>query len=303
MRNKLFAIVGVAALSASLVACGSPSTGGDTGTDTGTTNTLERIQENGTVRAAFITNRPLSYLDEGTGLLEGSGPAVLRKIMENLGVANVDGVLTDFDAIIPGLQADRWDISAFPFYVTPVRCENVAFTNPTAQYLEGAMVQTGNPLNITSYEDFSRPEIRIAIGSGNAEIERARDNGATDAQISLFTDEALALEALRNGQVDVYLNAQFSMAQALRNYDPTGLEIASPFTGPIIDGEEVVAYGAWAVRSDDTELREAFNAELKKLNESGELLKLQEPFGYDAESIPDPSVTSASLCPDATWAK
>lgn len=300
MRKKIISMVGVAALAVSLMACSSP-TGGDTGT--GGANGLERLQESGTIRAGFITNRPLSYLDEATGLLDGSGPAVLRTVMANLGVDNVDGVLTDFDAIIPGLTADRWDISAWPFYVTPVRCENVAFTNPTAQYLEGAMVQAGNPLGIESYEDLARPEVRIAIGSGNAEIEWAKDNGATDAQISLFTDEALALEALRNGQVDVYLNAQFGMVQALRNYDPTGLEIADPFTGPIIDGAEVVAYGAWAVRIDDTELREAFNAELKKLNESGELLKLQEPFGYDADSIPDPSVTSASLCPDATWAK
>ena len=79
---------------------------------------------------------------------------------------------------------------------------------------------------------------------------------------------------------------------------------APPFAvGVIVLGLNASAYGAWAVRIDDTELREAFNAELKKLNESGELLKLQEPFGYDADSIPDPSVTSASLCPDATWAK
>lgn len=300
MRKGIISVVGVVALAVSLMACSSP-TGGNTAA--GRANGLERLQESGTVRAAFITARPLSYLDEKTGILEGSGPAVLRTIMGNLGVKNVDGVLADFDAIIPGLTANRWDVSAFPFYVTSVRCEKVAFTNPTAKYLEGAMVQTGNPLGIKSYKDLASPKVRIAIGSGNAEIQWAKDNGATDAQISLFTDESLALEALRNGQVDVYLNAHFSMVQALKNNDPAGLEIAAPFTGPIVDGKEVVAYGAWALRVDDTELRNAFNVELKKLSKSGELLKLQEPFGYDASSIPDPSVTSASLCPNATWAK
>lgn len=236
-------------------------------------------------------------------MLEGSGPTVLSAIMEKLGIDTVEPILADFDAITPGLNANRWDISAFPFYVTESRCEEVAFTNPTARYVEGALVAEGNPLGISSYKDFANPDIRIGIQTGNAEIEWAKDNGAQDSQIKLFQEEALAVEALRNGQIDVYLNATFSMVQALRNFGDEGLEMAVPFEGPIVDGKEVVAYGAWALRPEDTELREAFNAELKKLLDSGELLTLQEPFGYDEESVPEPDVTSASLCPAASWAK
>lgn len=295
MRHTVLSVLTATTVALALAACSGTAPADDDA------SSLERMQETGVIRAAFITAPPLTYINDETGELDGSGPAVLREIMSRLGVDTVEPVLADFDGIIPGLTADRWDISAWPFYVTPQRCENTAFTNPVAQYLEGAMVQSGNPLGIASYEDLARPEVRIAIGVGNAEIEWAKGAGATDAQISLFTDEALALEALRNGQVDVYLNSHFGMIQALRNYDPTGLEIAEPFTGPIIDGEEVVAYGAWAVRIDDDELREAFNAELAKLIENGELLGLLEPYGYDEQIIPDPSVTSASLCPDAVW--
>lgn len=297
MHRRILSVLAVAVAMVSASACSSPAPAGED------ESSLDRMQETGVIRAAFITAPPLTFINDETGQLDGSGPAVLGAIMSRLGVDTVEPVLADFDGIIPGLSAGRWDISAWPFYVTPERCASTAFTNPTAQYLEGAMVQTGNPLGIASYEDLARPEVRIAIGVGNAEIQWAKDNGATDAQISLFSDEALALEALRNGQVDVYLNSHFGMVQALRNYDPSGLEIADPFTGPIVDGEEVVAYGAWAVRVEDTELREAFNAELKKLNESGALLELQAPFGYDELSIPDPTITSASLCPEATWAR
>ncbi|MBO9522379.1 MAG: ectoine/hydroxyectoine ABC transporter substrate-binding protein EhuB [Nocardioidaceae bacterium] len=287
-----------AALSLSLAACGSSSK--DASSSAGSLATLKK---SGTIRSAFINAKPLAFMDEKSGKLDGSGPTVLREIMKRIGVANVDPVLTDFDAIIPGLKAERWRISAFPFYVTPERCKEVAFTNPTAQYLEGALVQAGNPKHLASYQDLAKDGVKVGIQSGNAEIDWAKQNGVKDSQIKLFSEEALAVQAVKNKQIDVYLNAEFAIIQAMKTYGSSGLEMASPFEGPIIDGKEVVAYGAWALGKDDTELRDAFNAELKKLLESGELLKLQEPFGYNADAMPDPSVTSASLCPDATWAK
>lgn len=296
MRTRAIGIIAAAALSVSLAGCTAPSTSGDQ-------NTLELLQENGAIRAAFITAKPLAYVNEETGLLEGSGPTVLGAIMGELGIDTVDPILTEFDAIIPGLNANRWDMSAFPFFITPERCEQVAFTNPTARYTQGAIVAEGNPLNILSYEDLARPEIRIGVQSGNAEIDWAKDNGATDAQIKQFPDIALAIEALRNGQVDIYLNATFGLDTALEEFGGDGLEIADPFTGPLENGEEIVAYGAWAIRSGDTELRDAFNEVLAGLLASGELLELQAPFGYTPELMPEPDVTAASICPDADWAK
>lgn len=298
MRRRAISIVAVAAMSFGLAACAAPATTTGEGT-----NTLEQLQDAGAIRAAFITAKPLAYINEDTGLLEGSGPTVLGAIMSKLGIDSVDPVLTEFDAIIPGLNADRWDMSAFPFFITPERCEQVAFTNPTARYTQGAIVAAGNPLNITSYADFSNPAIRIGVQSGNAEIEWAKDNGATDAQIKQFPDIALAIEALKNGQVDIYLNATFGLDTALEDFNGDGLEIAEPFTGPLENGEEIVAYGAWAIRSDDTELRDAFNEVLAELLASGELLEMQAPFGYTPELMPEPDVTAASICPDASWAK
>ncbi|WP_183407795.1 ectoine/hydroxyectoine ABC transporter substrate-binding protein EhuB [Nocardioides marmoriginsengisoli] len=289
----------LAALVLATAGCGSS----DKESASNSAGSLAELKKTGTIRSAFINAKPLAYMDEKSGLLDGSGPTVLKAIMTSIGVKNVDPILTEFDAIIPGLKANRWRMSAFPFYVTPERCKEVAFTNPTAQYLEGALVQSGNPLGLASYKDLAKPGVRVGIQSGNAEIEWAKDNGVKQSQIKLFSEEALAVEAVRNKQIDVYLNAEFSVIQALKTYGDKGLEMASPFEGPIVDGKEVVAYGAWALGSDDNELREAFNEKLAEMLASGELLKLQEPFGYNADAMPDPAVTSASLCPDADWAK
>ncbi len=221
--------------------------------------------------------------------------------MAKLGIPNVDPVLVDFDAMIPGLLASRWDISAFPFYITAKRCEQIAFTNPTAQYLEGGLVRAGNPKDLHGYPDLAKPGVKIAVQTGNAEIDWAKSAGVKDSQIQLFQEEALGVEAVRQGRADIFLNGTFSLVQDVKNYGSKGVEVAKPFKGPIVDGKEVIAYGGWALRAGDNTLRNAFNDELRKMLDSGELLKLQSPYGYDQESLPPAGVTAASLCPSASW--
>ncbi len=68
MRTRVIGIAAIAALSASLVACAAPASTGDG------QNGLEQLQESGAIRAAFITAKPLAYVNEDTGLLEGVVP-------------------------------------------------------------------------------------------------------------------------------------------------------------------------------------------------------------------------------------
>jgi polar amino acid transport system substrate-binding protein len=49
-------------------------------------------------------------------------------------------------------------------------------------------------------------------------------------------------------------------------------------------------------RKEDTDLVEAFNEELKKLIDSGELTEMIEPFGFGPETLPPDDVTTESLC-------
>ncbi len=41
---------------------------------------------------------------------------------------------------------------------------------------------------------------------------------------------------------------------------------------------------------------EAFNGELKKLHDSGEWLRIAQPFGFSQDNVPGPTVTTQSLC-------
>ncbi|SRR5579875_2627411 len=266
-------------------------------------DSLARARRQGYLRAAFINLKPLSYVDDKTGNFTGSGPAVAGAILKKLGIKNLDPVLIEFDAIIPGLLDRRWDMSAFPFYITPKRCAQVAFTNPMAQYREGALVKAGNPKNLHSYTDLAKdPAVKVGIGTGNAEIDWAKQAGVKQEQIVLFPEEALGVEALKEGRIDAFLNGDLSLVLDVKEYGGAGqLELAKPFTGPMEHGKEIIAYGGWAMRHDDVSLLNAFNQQLEMMVKSGELQKLQGPFGYTPDMLPPPGVTAKDLCPAAPW--
>lgn len=73
------------------------------------------------------------------------------------------------------------------------------------------------------------------------------------------------------------------------------IEVVEDFTQPVIDGQSVVGYGAAAFRAEDGALRDAFNEELAKLKESGELLSLLEENGFTEAELPG-EATMSELC-------
>ena len=83
-----------------LEACGG-STSGE--------STLDRARKAGTIRVGFANEAPYGFADT-SGKLSGEAPTVAAEIMKALGVAKLEGVLTEFGALIPGLLANRFDM-------------------------------------------------------------------------------------------------------------------------------------------------------------------------------------------------
>ena len=57
---------------------------------------------------------------------------VLKAVLKRMGIGETVGVLTEFQSLIPGLLADRFDVTA-GMYVRPNRCAQILFTNPLRQ--------------------------------------------------------------------------------------------------------------------------------------------------------------------------
>lgn len=258
--------------------------------------TLERIKSDGKVRIGYANEAPYAYKDTASGRLTGEAPEIARVILKDLGVNEVEGVLTEFGSLIPGLQAGRFDIIAAGMYITPARCAQVTFSNPTYRIGEAFAVKTGNPLDLHGYEGIrDNAEARIGVVSGAIERQYARDIGIPEERIIVFPSAPAALAGVKTGVVSAYAGTALTV-QDLIDKDKSGLlERAAPFTDPVIDGKEVAGYGAFAFRQDDTTLVDAFNARLATFIDSPEHLELVRPFGFTERESPG-DATAAALC-------
>ena len=82
--------------------------------------TLERVQKQGFIRVGFANEAPYAFATPD-GKLNGESPAVFRHVMKQLGVNEVDGVLTEWGALIPGLKAGRFDAIVASMRADPLR--------------------------------------------------------------------------------------------------------------------------------------------------------------------------------------
>jgi len=260
--------------------------------------TLERLQAAGVVRVGYANEAPYAYRDTATGTLTGEAPEIARAVLAELGITAVEGVLTEFGSLIPGLQAGRFDMIAAGMYITPARCAQVAFSNPTYSIGEALIVPTGNPLDLHGYADLrDAPDATIGVVIGAIESAYAAGVGIDAARIVTFPDPPSAVAGVRAGRVSAYAATDLT-AQDLIRRDGTGVERATPFADPVIDGVMVRGYGAFAFRPADTAFREAVNRQLTGFIGTAAHEALVAPFGFAEPQLPG-EATAAALCAGA----
>src|SRR5438477_12234478 len=73
--------------------------------------TFERAKAQGFIRVGFANEAPFGYATPD-GKLTGEAPEVAKAVLAKIGIPLVEGVLTVFGWIIPGLTDGRFDIIA-----------------------------------------------------------------------------------------------------------------------------------------------------------------------------------------------
>lgn len=262
-------------------------------------STLERVRAEGVVRVGFANENPYAFA-KADGTLSGEAVEVAREIFNRMGIAEMEGVLTTFGSLIPGLQAGRFDVITAGMYVKPERCEQVLFADPEYTIGEALVVAAGNPFDLHSYEDVAaNPDVRVGTGTGYFEEQYMLDVGVSADQISLFPDDPSGMAALQAGQIDAWTGTAPTLAKLLETTGDAGFELADPFTQPIIDGASVAGFGAAAFRFEDADFRNAFNQELQNMKDEGVLVEVIGVFeGFGEHSLPG-DTTVTDLCPDA----
>jgi polar amino acid transport system substrate-binding protein len=251
---------------------------------------LENAKTAGYIRVGFANEAPFGFAT-AAGTLTGESPEVVKAVMAKLGVPQVDGVLTEFGSLIPGLQAGRFDIVAAGMFINPARCEQVAFSEPTYGIGQGMLVAAGNPKGIVDYETIAQnPDLKLAVMAGAVEAGYAAEAGVAESQLVMLPDQASLVAAVKAGRADAASLTALAIADMASKNPET--EAVKPFG--TVAGKSVVGHGAVAFRKEDTALRDAFNAELATFLGSDEHLALVTPLGFGADYMP--TKTTAELC-------
>jgi len=258
--------------------------------------TLERIHRTGVVRVGYANEAPYAYLDSENDRLTGEAPEIARAVLGQMDVPKIEGVLTEFGALIPGLKAGRFDMIAAGMYITPTRCNEIDFSDPTYCIGEGFLVKAGNPYDLHSYDDArENDDVEVGVVAGAVELGYAEAVGIPRDRIVVFPDAPSAVAGVQSGRVDAYAGTILTVRDMLAKADDSGLEVAEPFTNPVIDGKTTQGCGAFGFRPDDDAFREAFETKLHGFIGTPEHLELVRPFGFTEQDLPG-GVTAAGLC-------
>jgi len=279
--NRLFSFASCVLLALTVAGCATQNTSGEPAG-----NTLEKAKQQGFIAVGFANENPYAYATPD-GKLTGEAVEVARVVLKRMGIPEMNGVLTEFGSLIPGLKAKRFDMITAGMFINPQRSKEVAFANPEYSIGEALAVKKGNPQQLHSYKDLAaNKEMKVAVMSGAIENEYLIKSGIGKEQIVTVPDQPSAISALQAGRVHAVTMTGPSLQANLDSAKDAELERVMDFTQPEVDGKSVRGYGAAAFRKDDTAFRDAFNAELAKLKASGELLEILRPFGFTEQELP-----------------
>jgi polar amino acid transport system substrate-binding protein len=250
------------------------------GDDDGETGSLlERARDQGFIRVGFANEAPYGFADEA-GAVTGEAPEVARVVLAELGIAELDGVVTEFGSLIPSLNAGRMDMVAAGMFINPERCEQVMFSDPDYCAPQALGVAAGNPMGLSDYQSVLDAGANLGVLSGAVEEQHAADVGIDNVTVLGSTPDLI--DALRGGRIDAFALTSITVNWQTRNIDD--IEAADPFVHTV-DGEEELGCGGYAFRTEDEEFRDEFNAVLKEMQDAGEILPIVEEFGFGQEEV------------------
>ena len=249
---------------------------------------LEDLRAQGFARIAIANEPPFTAVG-ADGKVSGAAPDVAREIFKRLGVADIVASISEYGAMIPGLQAGRHDAVTAGLFMKPERCAAVAYSEPVLCDAEAFLLKKGNPKGFMSYADIAKdPTGTIGAPGGGTEEKLALEAGVPRDRVIVVPDGQSGLKMLQDGRIDAYSLPVLSINDLVKKANDPNLEVVAP-----VKGAPVYCDGA-AFKKGDEALRDAYDVELAKLKTSGEFAKIIEPYGFSAAAAM--STSREKLC-------
>jgi len=250
---------------------------------------LEKAKAGDPIRIGFANEVPWAYPGENNKPL-GFANAHALGVLAEMGVTNVEPVVTEWGGLIPGLNAGRFDVITGGMYILGSRCENVNFSEPMGVFGDAFIVAKGNPKGIQTYQDIKSSEAVLVTGAGYNIVEVAKKEGIAEDNIMQVPGPTEILAAVKAGRADAG-GVTFFTARNLAKESGGAIEVTDPSQLP----EWTLNWVGIGFRKSDTAFLEAFNAAQANFIGSPEMLKAVGEFEYTEAQLPG-DVTTEYVC-------
>ncbi|MBP0616836.1 ABC transporter substrate-binding protein [Jiella mangrovi] len=218
---------------------------------------------------------PMQFVDS-SGQLKGMRITLGDEIAKRL-CLEPEYVRIEFSAMIPGLQAGRWDVINTGIFWNPERAEMMKMV-PYEQQAISISAQKGNPEGISKEEDLAGKTVGVEIGGFEeaklkALDEKLQGEGLEAMNIRTFDNFALAYQALAAGQTDATVSIDPTAAEYANRGD-FDRAISGLFPTPV------------ALAMQNEEVADAVVEALNSMMEDGSYKTLMDEYGLLANTEP-----------------
>ena len=199
MKKLIALVLSVLMLTAVLAGCGSSG------------KSVDDIKKAGTLTIATSPDfPPFESLGEGN-VVEGIEIDILNTVCEKLGVTLTINQM-DFDSVIPGISAGKFDMGVSGISVTEDRKKNVLFTDPYCLAAQAIVVTKDSP--IASKADLAGKSVSVQTGTTAEEF--CMSEGYS---VSAYAANNDAQAALVGGKVDAWVIDDLTAAEMVKAYN------------------------------------------------------------------------------------
>jgi ABC-type amino acid transport substrate-binding protein len=207
--------------------------------------------------------KPQMYLD-AHGKPAGYDVVLLKSLAKQMKVKlSIQNL--DFNGLIPGLVAKKFDMVSVGLSPTPERKKVVTFSRayvPYAQILAERAADS-TPASIAAWNDSSKTITSLQGSTAEQLVQKTFPNATSKS----FPDQNAAFLEVASGRADGIVVENYLLAQFNKSNGNKLKEV--PFPKPLH-----VEYGAWAVQKGNRALVAYLNKFLCKTQKSGQLAKI-----------------------------
>ena len=193
-------ILVIAMLASVLAGCGSSKQSG-----------LEKVKSSGKLVIATSPDFPPFEELKSDGSVEGIEIDILNIICDKLGV-ELQIEQMDFDSVLPGVQAGKFDVGVSGISVTEQRQKNALFTDPYCLAAQAIVVVEGS--EIASKADLEGKSVSVQTGTTAESF--CMENGY---DVKSFSANSDAESAVVTGKVDAWVIDDLTAAEMVAAYN------------------------------------------------------------------------------------